>query len=325
MKKNSFISIMLIFQIIALICYFIYSVTINNKLVLNGNILNNLLKPVNINSDPPLILVVVILLPLLIMVLSSFFDLNSKVFQKEEIEVRLKASELEEQKNVAEEIIKEIEKSSRAEAPKTIEHTDSKEPTPKEVENFKMTLSGLVELMDKQKKQLFLKPNLYLLEQIEQSESIAKLILNRSGVYLIYGIVMAMVGIIVFISINIYTSAHEWTDQISRVAGLLFIQAIAFYLLKQHRVMMEEYRYYEGLKRRRQDAFTMLMLFKQSDKEDETIKYLIDKGFFSDYRRVLNEKETTEVLETAKQNDTNVLESLTKLVEQAKGLTGGGK
>lgn len=78
-------------------------------------------------------------------------------------------------------------------------------------------------------------------------------------------------------------ASQEATDLTSRLLQILprfgvlfFIEYIAFFFLKQYRILMEGYRYYEAIKRERQDILSVYLLIKEYDNNPEIQKTIID-------------------------------------------------
>ena len=79
---------------------------------------------------------------------------------------------------------------------------------------------------------------------------------------------------------------------------LFFIEFIAFFFLRQYRSAMDEFRYYEAIKRRRQELLVLFKIMK-SDSSLTMNDLLKDNHFYSDAGK-LSKGETTEVIETRK-------------------------
>ncbi|KQL33533.1 hypothetical protein AN960_20890 [Bacillus sp. FJAT-25509] len=166
---------------------------------------------------------------------------------------------------------------------------------------------------------------------VSEAVELANKIYNRAGAYLLSGCIIAFVGIFLFYSpifgdlIKIDTSKSILSvvfSYVPRFGAMIFIEVIAFFFLKQYKIMMEEFRYYERIKRRRQDNLTVMELVKEFNNES-TLKTILENCKFEESpSRVLN-GETTEVIETQKTiNDDLVvwdrLIELTKVVKKNK-------
>src|SRR5688572_3181010 len=94
---------------------------------------------------------------------------------------------------------------------------------------------------------------------------------------------------------------------------------IAFFFLKQFRVMHEEYRYYEAIKRKRQDNYNILPLIEKYHNNPEMIKIVLE--IYNDHSNgKLNKEETTQILETQKiiSQESDLLGKFIEFVKEAK-------
>ncbi|MEE7626593.1 hypothetical protein V3O24_10500 [Methylobacter sp. Wu8] len=105
----------------------------------------------------------------------------------------------------------------------------------------------------------------------------------------------------------------------SRIGVLLFIETIAFFFLRQYRTAMEEFRYYEAVKRRREE---MLFLFKTMENSPTKIDpmELIKIGQFFSSAGKLSKDETTEIIESKKleKDELAILEKVIDAVKESK-------
>ncbi len=139
---------------------------------------------------------------------------------------------------------------------------------------------------------------------INESKNIAEKIFSTSRAYLLVGCLIAFIGVAIFSSpLFPTTSSSDFIQRLleysPRFGALFFIESIAFFFLKQYRIMLEEYRYYEAIKRKRQDNFVLVELIEKYKDNPELLKILIDKVSQSTITKLAN-GETTEVLETQK-------------------------
>ncbi|HDX9683735.1 hypothetical protein [Bacillus cereus] len=167
-----------------------------------------------------------------------------------------------------------------------------------------------------------------LLQYVIEANSLANKIYNRAGVYLLVGCLIAFGGILIFYSpiFGDALSVKQETSMLSivisyipRFGAMIFIEVIAFFFLKQYKIMMEEFRYYERIKRRRQDNFAVFNLVKEFNEESDLKKILENCKFEESNSRLLN-GETTEVLEVSKQadNDLKVFDRIIELIKTVK-------
>ncbi len=121
-----------------------------------------------------------------------------------------------------------------------------------------------------------------LIDNISESKKNAEKLFSRSNNCLLVGCVISILGVFVFYLLNMQAS-QEATDLTSRLLQILprfgilfFIEYIAFFFLKQYRILMEEYRYYEAIKRERQDILSVYLLIKEYNDKPEIQKTIID-------------------------------------------------
>ena len=121
-----------------------------------------------------------------------------------------------------------------------------------------------------------------LIDNISESKKNAEKLFSRSNNCLLVGCVISILGVFVFYLLNMQAS-QEATDLTSRLLQILprfgilfFIEYIAFFFLKQYRILMEEYRYYEAIKRERQDILSVYLLVKEYNDKPEIQKTIID-------------------------------------------------
>lgn len=164
----------------------------------------------------------------------------------------------------------------------------------------------------------------YVENCISESKSIAERVFSRSGVYLLVGCLVAFTGVAIFYSpLFSITPSTDITqrllDYLPRFGALFFIEFIAFFFLKQYRIMLEEYRYYEAIKRKRQDNFVLVELVEKHKDNPELLKVLVDKVTQSTITKLAN-GETTEVLETQKivNQDLDIFSKFTDLIKEIK-------
>lgn len=168
----------------------------------------------------------------------------------------------------------------------------------------------------------------YIKKITKSSEQLSNTILSRGNLYLFLGILFSICGLVFF-----YTQAHilnpgdAITHQIIALLPnfgvLFFIELISFFFLKQYRVTMDEFRYYEAIKRSREEILTIVKLHLSIGKESD-LSNILDKISFSSQVGKLESGQSTELLESRKL-DKNELDSLTRIIEAAIGKLGSGK
>ena len=159
----------------------------------------------------------------------------------------------------------------------------------------------------------------YLKKLIDSSESLAKNIYSRGSLYLMTGVGFAIIGLGFFYS-QTHFSARINEGGLTQLVSILpnfgvlfFLELIAFFFLKQYRTTMDEFRYYEAIKRSREETLAVIKLITLSKKELDILEVL-DKLNFSSQVGKLDSGQTTEIIESRKL-EKGELEALMKIVE----------
>ena len=126
----------------------------------------------------------------------------------------------------------------------------------------------------------------YLSRLAHDSASISNLVLQRSGVYLLAGSVIALAGIAFFV---LYPTERLPDDPsisaailgfLPRLGPLIFIELVAFFFLRQNIQMMLEFRYYDALKRRRESTLVLLRILGERRLDTTEIDLLVKSEVF---------------------------------------------
>jgi hypothetical protein len=164
----------------------------------------------------------------------------------------------------------------------------------------------------------------YNIQCINESKAIAERVFTRSGVYLLVGCLIAFIGVAIFYSpIFQQTNSTDITqrllDYLPRFGALFFIEFIALFFLKQYRIMLEEYRYYEAIKRKRQDNLNLIELIETHKDNFELLK-LLTENISQNVITKLSNGETTEILESQKivNQDMDIFSKFTDLIKEIK-------
>ena len=119
--------------------------------------------------------------------------------------------------------------------------------------------------------------------QIKESTQIAERIYSNSRAYLMIGCVVSVAGVVVFNSPFLQASATQsgdWTlrmfDLLPRFGALFFIEYIALFFFKQYRILLEDYRYYEAIKRDRQNIKLLLEQIEKHSANQDVLKIIIE-------------------------------------------------
>lgn len=151
-----------------------------------------------------------------------------------------------------------------------------------------------------------------------ESRVLAAGLYNRSGVYLLVGVFLAVTGIATFYVLRpvVETAVAPIEIVIALLPGssmLLLSELIAFFFLRQSRAVMDEFRYFDRLARNREEVLAALRIARDSNIR-LTIKDLISAGFYFTKGDHLLAGESTELIETRKLEKTEI-DLLNKVVE----------
>jgi len=136
---------------------------------------------------------------------------------------------------------------------------------------------------------------------IQISEKLSKKIFDRAGIYLLVGIMVALIGLIYFsiraidVKKEISTIYDYLISIVPNVGLLFFIELIAFFFFKQYRITMDEFKYYEAIKRQREANFSILLLSK-----DENFEKIVSKLNLTENVDKLGKDETSQSVELRK-------------------------
>ena len=162
-------------------------------------------------------------------------------------------------------------------------------------------------------------PEQVLAALVKSSTTLSRRIFARAGIYLILGVIIAFGGLLLFYLQTIGESVGpaEWHVELIRHAPrfgiLFFLEFIAMFFLRQYRADMEEFRYFEGIQRKREELFALVRFMKSKDGNVDTEKLLETDSYFSSPRR-LAPGESTELLE-AKRLTKDEAEVIIKFME----------
>jgi hypothetical protein len=107
---------------------------------------------------------------------------------------------------------------------------------------------------------------------------------------------------------------------VGRIGVLFFIELVAFFFLRQYRAAMDEYRYFEAIKRRREENVALVTMFLQGNGDKIDFFPFVEKcSLYSDLPK-LTSGETTEILETRKltKDEMALFEKMIDVVTKAK-------
>lgn len=129
----------------------------------------------------------------------------------------------------------------------------------------------------------------HLRKSLERSAEATNNARSRPTALLFAGSVVSVLGILIFILTlpPTYLPIEDWPKRAIEVAPrlflFLFIQVLAGFFLRQYRISLEDYRYYESILRHREDQLSSLLIRReQSDSEaiSEFAKIILENREF---------------------------------------------
>lgn len=157
------------------------------------------------------------------------------------------------------------------------------------------------------------------------SRRLSQSIYSRAGVYLLVGVLVAFSGLAFFYSQTAQLSsvAPEGFSLLISLAPkfgiLFFIETVAFFFLRQYRAAMDEFRYYEAIKRNREETLALIRIAADSGKPFDPIDLVKNESFFSK-AGVLGKDQSTEIIESRKleKNELDLLEKVIDVLSRSK-------
>ena len=139
-----------------------------------------------------------------------------------------------------------------------------------------------------------------------ESSDIATNIYRRAGLYLTAGAMIAFSGLGAFLYIRaVLTPSNPTSDIVQRlldlvpgVGVLFFIEFVALFFLRQYRAAMNDFRYYDAVKRHRQESLVILHMFAEDKSVVVPAAEVIKAMSMYSTAGKLGKDETTEILET---------------------------
>lgn len=164
-------------------------------------------------------------------------------------------------------------------------------------------------------------PDGLLAAYAQSSRRISEGLYTRAGIYLMIGVLIAFSGLVFFYTQTAavreiapqgaqaplggagQNTIKELSDQLARLAPrfgiLFFIEFIAFFFLRQYRSAMDEFRYFEAIKRHREEVLCLARLVKEPSGQ-AIVAELVKTGSFFSTAGKLAAGESTELLESRK-------------------------
>ena len=105
---------------------------------------------------------------------------------------------------------------------------------------------------------------------------------------------------------------------------MFFIEFIAFFFLRQYRAAMDEFRYFDAVRRSREENLVILKMFAENSEIVSTKDVLSAMKIYSQAGR-LQKDETTDILESRKmqKDEIVVFEKLVDAIDRAKDMIRG--
>lgn len=134
-----------------------------------------------------------------------------------------------------------------------------------------------------------------------KSEELCERVYTRAGVYLIVGVFISVGGLAFFYIRSL--SLPSGSDLLDRVLTLLpafgvlfFIEFVALFFLRQYRSAMDDFRYYDAIRRHREENLVLLAMFSENKSIVSTVDVIRSMRFYSGDQKI-SKDETTEILE----------------------------
>lgn len=199
---------------------------------------------------------------------------------------------------------------------------------PKDYDFISASLSG---------PELNVKVQALILHCIQESKANTERLFSQSRTYLLLGCVIAISGVCVFFFLNDPDSVKDLyeyllgnnnnplniliiklLENLPRFGVLFFIEYIAFFFLKQYRILMEEYRYYESIKRERQDLLVAYLSIKELEDKKEALDQFLN--YMDKHSAVVPQITGTHKLKTEKMvyEDLDLLAKIIPLIQAVK-------
>lgn len=176
-----------------------------------------------------------------------------------------------------------------------------------------------------QEKEVSLSNNDIAMQYFEElsisSANLASSILGRSSLYLLVGVLSSVGGLLFFYyQVANIGRAEDVSNTVStffiilpKISILIFIELIAFFFLRQYKSTMDEFRYYESIKRSRQETLAILKLISINNEEIDYLSVIDKIGFRSKIDK-LEQGQTLDILES-KKLEKHEFEILSKIID----------
>ncbi|MCL6366027.1 hypothetical protein EXT60_17465 [Pectobacterium carotovorum subsp. carotovorum] len=161
----------------------------------------------------------------------------------------------------------------------------------------------------------------YFEELSISSANLASSILSRSSLYLLVGVLSSVGGLLFFyyqvanirVEGDLFSTASTFFMMVPKISILIFIELIAFFFLRQYKSTMDEFRYYESIKRSRQETLAILKLISINNEKIDYLSVMDKIGFRSKIDK-LEQGQTLDILES-KKLEKHEFEILSKIID----------
>jgi hypothetical protein len=147
----------------------------------------------------------------------------------------------------------------------------------------------------------------------ERTSELTQKIYGRSGVYLLVGVIISFVGLGFFWvrTRELPPVANNYIEHFLNlmpgIGILFFIEFVAFFFLRLHRASMDEFRYFDAIRRSREESLIILKMFAENPTPVPTKDVLTAMNIYSTAGKI-GKDETTEMLEARRlQRDESVV------------------
>lgn len=143
-------------------------------------------------------------------------------------------------------------------------------------------------------------------EMARKAELKMKEVSTRSNLMLVAGLIMAFIGVTVFyitLPINTSSIADTWkivTLSIRPTLILIFIEGISWYLLKQHKSLLNDYKYYHSIFNKKNNYLAAFKLISQNKSNDSSLQNILPLTLLSEeIKNIPESKDDETVVETS--------------------------
>ncbi|MEO9269310.1 hypothetical protein ABI244_00615 [Serratia ureilytica] len=157
----------------------------------------------------------------------------------------------------------------------------------------------------------------YFESLVISSTTLANKIFSRASLYLLCGVIISFIGLIFFyLQSSNYISSNSFQISLLNLAPkfgvLIFIEFIAVFFLKQYRSLMDEFRYYESLKRSREESLAILRMASSNHETFDFDKFL-EKNTLKSNVTNFAPGHTTDLIESKKMEKSE-LDAILKII-----------